>query len=643
MSEKGQILIVDDDLMVAESLRAILVSKDYDNIRVTNSALEALECLSNSPVDCAILDVMMPEMSGFELMDSLDKENMDTLFIIMTGDNSIESAIEAVRKGASDYIRKPFEPDELLMRLENVLKQKRANDERKKIEDEKRQLESQLIQSQKMEAIGTLSGGIAHDFNNTLGIIIGNTELAFEAIEQGESVAKYLNNILTASTRAEEMVNRLLKFGRIADSKKKAIDLSSAITESITLLRSSLPTNIKILKNIPDEKFTILGDSTQINQIMINLFTNAAHAIHDADGEIYVKVEKTDLDKKAALSYGDLTPGSYVKLTIADTGDGIDPEIIDRVFDPYFTTKEIGKGTGMGLAVVHGIVSNHMGHISVRSIPGKGTEFIIYLPIVDAVATEIIPEDNTVFKGKGRILFVDDESMIVDTMKTMMELLGYRVTAFVNSNEALKKFRDNPESYDLVLTDMSMPNMTGAILAEKIKKIRKGIPIIMCTGYNEYIDEDKARRIGIADIITKPVRTAKLAQTIRKVFNNNLFDRRSSDRYRVKDEAFVVSDSNLCDRFNIIDISKSGLAFKYHCQKDKMDDLEGLSIISGDEHVIMDNIAFKTVSDIVIHEDSDFLDVTIRRRGIQFDNLTNSQAEKLDDFIKNYTVGMDTN
>ena len=357
MSEKGQILIVDDDLMVAESLRAILVSKDYDNIRVTNSALEALECLSNSPVDCAILDVMMPEMSGFELMDSLDKENMDTLFIIMTGDNSIESAIEAVRKGASDYIRKPFEPDELLMRLENVLKQKRANDERKKIEDEKRQLESQLIQSQKMEAIGTLSGGIAHDFNNTLGIIIGNTELAFEAIEQGESVAKYLNNILTASTRAEEMVNRLLKFGRIADSKKKAIDLSSAITESITLLRSSLPTNIKILKNIPDEKFTILGDSTQINQIMINLFTNAAHAIHDADGEIYVKVEKTDLDKKAALSYGDLTPGSYVKLTIADTGDGIDPEIIDRVFDPYFTTKEIGKGTGMGLAVVHGIVS----------------------------------------------------------------------------------------------------------------------------------------------------------------------------------------------------------------------------------------------------------------------------------------------
>ncbi len=640
MSEKGLILIVDDDHMLAESVQAILMSKGYEDVQITTSATKALEYLETSSFDVALLDIMMPEMSGFELMDSLEKESLDTLFIIMTGDNSIEYAIEAVRRGASDYIRKPFEPDELLMRIENVLRQKRANDDRKRIEEEKRQLESQLIQSQKMEAIGTLSGGIAHDFNNTLGIIIGNTELALETIEEGGSVIKYLNNIMTASTRAEEMVNRLLKFGRIADLMKKPIDLNQVINESIELLRSSLPQNIKIVKNIPDGKFTIMGDSTQINQIMINLFTNAAHAMHDSEGKIEVRAEKAVLNEKTAYGYGTLTPGNYIELTVADTGKGIDPKIIDRVFDPYFTTKEIGKGTGMGLAVVHGIVANHMGHISVKSTPGKGTEFIIYLPLVDAVVDENRPKGNdTVLKGKERILFVDDESMILDTMKTMMELLGHRVAAFNNSNEAFDEFRNNPGQYDIVITDMSMPDMTGAVLAEKIKRIRKDIPVILCTGFNESIDEAKALQLGIEEILSKPVRTAKLAETIKRVVDKKSSDRRAFERYSVKGDAFVVSDSNLCERFNIIDISKSGLAFKYYSQNYNMDDIEDMSILSGDDF-IMDNVTFRTVSDIVIHEDSDYLDVTLRRRGIRFDSLTSDQSEKLDYFIRNHTAGL---
>jgi signal transduction histidine kinase len=637
MEKTPRIMIVDDDQMILESLKALLRHKGYD-IVTTSSAGDALISLRKNAFDLAILDVMMPEMTGFELLDALDRANLNTMFMIMTGDASMDYAIEAIRKMANDYIRKPFEPDELLMRVEMVLKQKQVRDERKKVEAEKKSLEKQLLHSQKMETIGTLAGGIAHDFNNMLGIIIGSAELALECIQANDPVGKYLNKILTASGRAEEMVNRLLSFSRLADSEKKPINFMSILDESLKLLRSSLPTNVEIRKDVPEKGCSIMANSTQMNQVIINLCNNAAHAM-DKGGVLDLRIENVFLEEDQTI-YGNLAPGKYVKLTVADNGHGIDSQIIDRIFDPYFTTKEPGKGTGMGLAMVHGIVKNHGGWIKVASEVGKGTQFDIFFPIIDAdVADASVPSKTVSPKGKERILFVDDEELITDTMRLVMEQLGYRVTAFCRSQDALREFCSKPFDYDLIITDMIMPEMTGDILAKKIKAVRSDVPIVMSTGYNEKIDAEKAKELGIRDIIVKPVRMNILAKTIREVLDKERQDRRMTKRYSTAGNSFIVpaSDSNV--RFDMIDISKSGLAFRYYRNGETIKEFDKLSIMASDEKIIMDDIGFKTVSDVELFEDFDSLDVSIRRRGVQFDSLTPLQQKMLDHFIQNHTSG----
>ncbi|MGB2688800.1 MAG: PAS domain S-box protein [Desulfobacterales bacterium] len=392
---------------------------------------------------------------------------------------------------------------------------------RKKAEEEKAALEGQLLHAQKMESIGTLSGGIAHDFNNLLAIILGNAELAMEDVPEWHPAKDNINEIRTASLRARDVVRQLLSFGRKTDPKKRPVKLVQIVEDALKFLRFSIPTSIEIHQNIPnDTDNTILADSTQINQVMINLFTNAAHAMEDAGGVITIGIQNVYLDQVSAPFYPDLSLGNYVKLTVSDTGTGIDHEIKDRIFDPYFTTKEVGKGSGIGLSVVHGIVKSHNGAIYVDSKFGKGTTFSILFPATEeeaVIETEAIEKLST---GNERILFVDDEKSMAEIGRRRLERLGYQVEAKTNPIEALELFRADPDQFDLVITDMTMPHITGDKLVKEILKIRPDMPTILCTGFSEKIDEEKAKKIGVRQYIEKPFDRGKLSRLVRKVLDH---------------------------------------------------------------------------------------------------------------------------
>ncbi len=378
------------------------------------------------------------------------------------------------------------------------------------------ELEKQLIQAQKMESIGTLAGGIAHEFNNILTIIIGNAEVALDDVP--DSLAKKcLDEIRTASLRASEVVRQILSFARKSLAEQNPIQISPIIKDSLSLLRASMPTTIEISQDISCEFDTVLADSTQMSQVIMNLCTNAAHAMDEHGGVLKVILKNVELENQdAGLN---LKSGRYVKLTVSDTGHGIKPEIIDRIFDPYFTTKEIGKGTGMGLSMVHGIVKSYDGTITVTSEPGKGTVFEVLLPVFEAETEPKDKKPEALPTSTERILFVDDEQSLVKVARRILERLGYEVETKINPVEALELFRSRPDRFDLVITDMTMPQMTGKRLVKEILNIRADMPIILCTGYHEKISEEKAMELGIKAFVTKPFVTHDFALTVRKVLD----------------------------------------------------------------------------------------------------------------------------
>jgi len=383
---------------------------------------------------------------------------------------------------------------------------------------QRRELEEQLRQSHKMESIGTLAGGIAHDFNNILGIILGNTELAIDDVPEWNPARLNLDEIRIATLRAKDVVRQLLSFARKTKLEKRPINIIPIIKESLKLLRSSISTTVEIHQNIPEYVDTILADPTQINQVLINLCTNADHAMPDG-GVIVITLKNIELDEMTAAKHPELGPGRYVNLMVSDTGLGISQEEMDRIFDPYFTTKEVDRGTGMGLAVVHGIVKGHNGLIAVESELGKGTTFSIYFPVVEK---ETVVETETYEKlpaGNERVLFIDDEVSIVKLTRLRLERLGYKVNATTSPIEALELFNSQPDQFDLVITDLTMPKMTGDKLAEEILNIRPDIPIILCTGFSEKIDEKAAKAIGAADYIDKPLDKRDFAFKVRKVLD----------------------------------------------------------------------------------------------------------------------------
>lgn len=386
---------------------------------------------------------------------------------------------------------------------------------------EKLKMEAQLARAQKMEAIGTIAGGIAHDFNNILGAIVGYTELAQLDLSEGSATRNHLDAMLQSAKRATDLVKQILAFSHQNGGKAKPVSLTPIVRECLELMRASLPTTINIQQEILNDSAVIHANSAQIQQVLMNLITNAAHAMSENGGVLTVSLENVEVDDAQPTESGDLKPGAYALLTVRDTGTGMDGKTQKRIFDPYFTTKEKGVGTGLGLAVVQGIVTKAGGSINVESEPGKGTAFGVFYPLIGTAIAESKQKEPQKPPPQGRecILFVDDEWNLVNIGQQILKKLGYKVIAETNPIDALETFRAQANNIDLVVTDQTMPDMTGDILAQQIMKLKSGIPVIICSGFSEKMNKEKAKSIGIKAFVMKPIVMMELAETIRRVFD----------------------------------------------------------------------------------------------------------------------------
>ncbi len=463
------VLTIDDEPVVRESIAAYLGDSGFTVLEAKNGR-EGLEVFHSKKPDIILVDLRMPEVDGLDVLADVTRETPETPIIVVSGTGVLQDAIEALRLGAWDYVIKPIhdmailehavikalerarllvENREYREHLEEEIKKrtkeleertreleitnvslKKEIEEHKRTEEENKKLEAQLRQSQKLEAIGTLAGGIAHDFNNILFPIIGYAEMTIDELTESSPVSKNLKGILKAADRARNLVGQILTFSRESDGERNALKIQPIIKEALKLIRATLPATIDIKEDIDDECGPVIIDPTQIHQVIMNLCTNAYHAMFER-GVLEVVLKKIQMDDDDMRTYPDLIiPGVYLRLSISDTGHGMNKNVIERIFDPYFTTKEPGKGTGLGLSVVHGIIKHHSGHIAVYSEPGKGTVFHIYLPLIEKKSSklEIQNSHDSVPKGNERILLVDDEKEIVIMEKQMLEHLGYHDT-----------------------------------------------------------------------------------------------------------------------------------------------------------------------------------------------------------------------
>jgi PAS domain S-box-containing protein len=379
-------------------------------------------------------------------------------------------------------------------------------------------LEGQLRQAQKMEAIGTLAGGVAHDFNNILASVLGFTEIAlYDFLEPGHPAGVPLEEVIKAGQRARDLADQILTFSRPRSEERLPLSLAPVLKEAFKLLRASLPATIMIESSIDPEAGPILADATQMHQVLLNLCANAAHAMGQGGGVLSVRLERRELDLAQAEGLPGLEPGAHVLLSITDSGQGMAPEVLERIFEPYFTTKGPGEGTGLGLAVVHGIVKSHRGAIRVSSQPGLGSAFQVFFPLARQGQVKAAPADGLVPRGRERVLLVEDEPEVAAMASTTLGNLGYQVLAFTDSLEALTVFSQAPQAFDLVLTDQTMPRLSGTELAQRISALRPELPIILCSGNSEMVTPEQIRSLGIRQFLKKPIMRQELALALRRV------------------------------------------------------------------------------------------------------------------------------
>lgn len=475
---------------------------------------------------CRMLGYTSDELMGMNNRQYMDEENARRVYetfnwVYRTGNPCKGFDWELIRKDGS------------VCRIENSVSLVRdehgrpagfkgiARDvtEREKARLEKRELEAQLRQAQKMEAIGTLAGGIAHDFNNILSAVIGYAELSLQEVEKDTLLHTNLSRVLTAGNRARELVKQILTLSRRGDAEFTPVPVVPLVKEALKMLRSTFPASIEVREAIlSGEQHIVVADPTQIHQLIVNLATNAKHAMDQENGVLEIRVQPVTLDEYSCWDSSELRPGDYVKITVSDTGEGIAESNLEKIFEPYFTTREKGVGTGLGLSIVHGIVKGHKGGISVDSQPGRGSSFHVYLPVAGRECGDALQEktEGWLPGGKERILFVDDEQFIVEMQQKSLASLGYAVTSKTSGTEALEVFLENPAGFDLVITDMTMPDMNGKRLASNIKKIRPDIPVILCTGFGDG-GPDKAEDTDCFFI--KPVDRAKMAKAVRALLD----------------------------------------------------------------------------------------------------------------------------
>jgi CheY-like chemotaxis protein len=526
-----KLLVVDDNAQNRYMIEVLFTGNGYQVESAANGA-EALEKARKAPPDMIVSDILMPVMDGFALCREWRADDWlgSIPFIFYTATyTDPEDEKFGLSLGADRFIVKPIAPENLLTivtdvlnrsqpdapvspastvpsedvylrrynqalihKLEDKLEQlERTNQalegeikERKRAEDKMNRLECQLIQAQKMEAIGTLASGIAHDFNNILLAIMGYAEIALIDTRAGRPREKHLKEALNACGRAKELVNQILTFGRQTETDRKPVQVKTIVKEVIKLLRSSQPATIEIRQKLESDSL-ILADPTQIYQVVMNLGTNAAQAMNDGSGTIDILLADVELDESLVASYHGLTPGSYQKLEVSDNGMGMTTDQLKRIFEPYFSTKPRGQGTGLGLSVVHGIVKNTGGAISVYSEPRLGSTFKVFFPIFESDYVAEMPTVELPEGGRENILFVDDEPTLLEIGTELLGKLGYRVTTCRDGRAALETFQARPDEFDLVITDMTMPGLTGDRLAKELVQIRPALPVILCTGFGK--------------------------------------------------------------------------------------------------------------------------------------------------------------